>query len=280
MYAKPFRQGHKNDFRDAPAGYRGHRPTTRRVPSKTNKRIDLQALHRVCSRLISERTAAINQIRGFLLEGGIVVQQGQRFLRQSLPGILAKRTDVLSLHLIRIIAGLAPRADDWRRLDERVKPVSDEIETVVKSDDNCRRMTTVLGVGPIICNAMIAAIGGGLHLREVGIFQHGPASFPSKYRSATGQSPGASPNEATVTCTCSSCKQIVSSCCDGARCGVALAFGEIVPVRMRQRANMRRNWSGACRARHRSGRRRGCRRSRRHEWRASARTAQYGARWP
>src|SRR5271156_1709312 len=71
-YAKPFRQGHKNDFRDAYAVAESvQRPSTRCVPVKTDNQLDLQALHRVRSRLISERTAVINQIRGFLLEHGI-----------------------------------------------------------------------------------------------------------------------------------------------------------------------------------------------------------------
>src|SRR5271169_2494894 len=66
-YAKPFRQGQKNDFRDAHAVAEAvQRPTTRFVPAKTNEQLDLQALHRVRSRLVSERTAVINQIRGFL----------------------------------------------------------------------------------------------------------------------------------------------------------------------------------------------------------------------
>ena len=85
-YAKPFRQGHKNDFRDAHSVAEAvQRPTTRFVPAKTNEQLDLQALHRVRSRLVSERTAVINQIRGFLLERGIIVRQGLRFLRQALP---------------------------------------------------------------------------------------------------------------------------------------------------------------------------------------------------
>ena len=50
------------------------RPTTRFVPAKTDEQLDLQALHRVRSRLVSERTAVINQIRGFLLERGIIVR--------------------------------------------------------------------------------------------------------------------------------------------------------------------------------------------------------------
>ena len=69
----------------------------------------------VRSRLVSERTAVINQIRGFLLEHGIIVRQGQRFLRQLLPDILAKRTDVLSPRMVRIIGDLV---GDRRQLDE------------------------------------------------------------------------------------------------------------------------------------------------------------------
>jgi hypothetical protein len=106
-YAKRFRQGHKNDFRDAHAIAEAvERPSTRCVPVKTDDQLDLQALHRVRSRLIGQRTAVINQIRGFLLEHGIAVRQGLRFLRQQLPDILAKRSD----------AGLATATDPQQRL--------------------------------------------------------------------------------------------------------------------------------------------------------------------
>jgi hypothetical protein len=44
----------------------------------------------VRERLVSQRTAIINQIRAFLLERGIAVRHGLRFLRAELPGILAK----------------------------------------------------------------------------------------------------------------------------------------------------------------------------------------------
>jgi transposase len=158
-YAKPFRQGHKNDFRDAHAVAEAvQRPTTRFVPAKTNEQLDLQTLHRVRSRLVSERTAVVNQIRGFLLERGIIVRQGLRFLRQLLPDILAKRTDVLSPRMVRIVSDLA---GDWRQLDDRIETVTDEIETLAKSDDSCRRVMTVPGIGPLISSAMVAAIGNG-----------------------------------------------------------------------------------------------------------------------
>jgi transposase len=158
-YARPFRQAHKNDFRDAYAIAEAvQRPTTRCVPVKTDDQLDLQALHRVRSRLISDRTAVINQIRGFLLERGIPVRQGLRFLRQQLPEILAKRTDVLSPRMIRIVADLS---GDWRRLDERIEHVTEEIEVLAHSTETCRQLMTVPGIGPIIASAMVAAIGNG-----------------------------------------------------------------------------------------------------------------------
>ena len=67
------------------------RPTMRVVPTKTVEQLDLQALHRVRSRLASQRTAVINQIRTFLLERGIAVRQGLRSLRQALPGIVPRQ---------------------------------------------------------------------------------------------------------------------------------------------------------------------------------------------
>ena len=69
----------------------------------------------------------ISQIRGFLLEHGIAVRQGLRFLRQQLPDILAKRSDVLSSRMIRIMVDLS---DDWRSLDERIEYVTEEIEVL------------------------------------------------------------------------------------------------------------------------------------------------------
>jgi len=55
----------------------------------------------------SQRTGIINQIRAFLLERGVAVRQGLRFLRTELPGILATRSDVLSSRMMHVVEDLA-----------------------------------------------------------------------------------------------------------------------------------------------------------------------------
>jgi transposase len=159
QYVKPFLKGHKNDYRDAEAIAEAvTRPTMRFVPLKTADQLDLQALHRVRSRLVGQRTAVINQIRGFLLEHGIAVRQGPSALRLALPDILGHRTDVLSPRMVRLIEGLT---GDWRWLDARIDAVTTEIETAAMQDEDCRRLASSPGVGPIIASAMVAAIGNG-----------------------------------------------------------------------------------------------------------------------
>lgn len=158
-YVKPFLKGHKNDFRDAEAIAEAvQRPTMRFIAIKTAEQLDCQALHRIRERLVSQRTGIINQIRAFLLDRGIAVRQGLRFLRTELPIILASRTDVLSPRMLRLIEGLAL---DWRRLDERIEAITTEITALAEVDTGARRVMSVPGIGPIISTAMVAAIGGG-----------------------------------------------------------------------------------------------------------------------
>ena len=128
------------------------------VATKTADQLDLQALHRVRERFVGQRTGIINQLRAFMLERGIAVRQGLRFLRAELPGILATRSDALSPRMLRILEDLSA---DWRRLDARIEGLSSEIEALARQDKGCERLMTVPGIGPIISSAMVAAIGTG-----------------------------------------------------------------------------------------------------------------------
>jgi len=162
---KPFLKGHKHDYRDAEAVAESvQRPTMSFVAIKTPDQMDLLTLHRVRSRLVSQRTSVTNQIRSFLLERGIIVRQGLAPLRQAFPGILGSSSDTLSPRMVRLIADLA---EDWRGLDERITAVSAEIEALAAQDEHCHRLMSVPGIGPIISSAVVAAIGTGAGFKQV-----------------------------------------------------------------------------------------------------------------
>src|SRR5882757_204753 len=152
-YVRAYSKGQKNDFRDAEAIAEAvQRPTMKFVATKTADQLDLQALHRVRERLVRQRTGIINQIRAFLLERGVAVRQGRRFLRAELPGILATGCEVLSERIVHLIEDLA---GDWRRLDERIEGLSGEIGALARQDAGCERLMGVPGIGPIISGAMV-----------------------------------------------------------------------------------------------------------------------------
>jgi len=158
-YVKPFNKGQKNDYNDAEAiAEAAVRPNLNFVKEKTQDQLDLQALHRVRSRLVSRRTATINQIRAFLIEQGITVRTGAHALRNSLFAILRNRKDEISPRMNDLIVGLHA---DWQGLDARIETSTGEIEMISKREVNCQLLMSVPGIGPIISTAMVAAIGTG-----------------------------------------------------------------------------------------------------------------------
>ena len=84
-YVRAYSKGQKNDFCDAEAiDEPVQHPTMKFVATKTADQLDLQALHRVRERLVSQRTGVVNQIRNFLLDRGVAIRQGLRVPRRRL----------------------------------------------------------------------------------------------------------------------------------------------------------------------------------------------------
>jgi len=132
VYVQPFNKGQKNDYNDAEAiAEAALRPNLKTVSEKTQEQLDLQALHRVRSRLVSRRTATMNQIRAFLIEQGITVRRSVAALRTSLQAILDHRDDEMSLRMRKLILGLQ---QDWIWTDRRIEMTTSEIKSVSESE--------------------------------------------------------------------------------------------------------------------------------------------------
>lgn len=164
QYVKPYVKTNKSDFIDAEAIAEAvGRPTMRFVPLKTDDQLDMQSVHRVRERWVIRRTAVVNQIRGLLLERGIVVRQGRRHLEAALPDILEDATAKLSSALRMLLSQLK---EELEELANWIGEADGTMARAAREHEACRRLTAVPGIGPVTATALVAAIGNGAAFRK------------------------------------------------------------------------------------------------------------------
>src|SRR5271155_4447995 len=164
QFVKPFVKSNKNDFVDAEAIAEAvDRQNMRFVPIKTDDQLDLQAIHRVRDRLISRRTAVINQLRAFLLERGLVFAQTPAKLRAALPDVLENADLDLTTQMRSLIDLLWK---EWKTVEAQIEGLSLELERISATDPGCTRIRRIPGIGPIVATAIVAAIGNGAAFRK------------------------------------------------------------------------------------------------------------------
>ena len=164
QYVKPYVKTNKSDYIDAEAIAEAvGRPTMRFVPIKSDDQLDLQSLHRVRERWIMRRTAVVNQIRGLLLERGITLRKGRRYVDEALPRILADPATKLSGAVLVLLTELKL---ELAQLAEKIDRADQSMAQMAGENEACRRLVTMPGVGPVIATAIIATIGNGAAFRK------------------------------------------------------------------------------------------------------------------
>ncbi len=157
QFVKPYVKSNKNDAADAEAICEAaQRPGMRFVAVKTVEQQDIQAIHRMRSLAVQQRTAQINQIRGLLLEYGLEVAQGRAALQRRLPEILEDADNGLSE---RFRAEVHELAEELRHLNERVAHYDEQIEQIARGDAHARALMTIPGLGAKGATALLAAVG-------------------------------------------------------------------------------------------------------------------------
>ncbi len=164
QFVKPYVKSNKNDANDAEAICEAvARPTMRFVAIKTIEQQDIQAVHRIRSELVQQRTAKVNQIRGLLGEYGLVVGQRIDVLRKALPLILEDAENGLTVDFRTLLEGLQ---QDLITLDQRVDDMDKKIKLLASSNEDAKRLQQIPGIGPITATALISAIGDGKQFKR------------------------------------------------------------------------------------------------------------------
>lgn len=176
QFVRPFVQGNKNDFIDAQAICEAaSRPSMRFVTPKNEAQQTLSVLHRLRESLIRDRTKAINQLHGFLLEFGISLPVGKAVIRR-LPSVLAERALP-----VRLSALLQRLHEHFTYLDEQIKALDKEVASQVNEDDLGSRLLTIPCVGPITASVLAAEMGDGKQYASSRDFAASVGLVPRQY---------------------------------------------------------------------------------------------------
>src|SRR5208337_4937207 len=159
QHVKPYLLGNKNDFNDARAIAEAlTRPHIRGVALKTTEQQDIQAIHRLRSQCLRDRTAICNSVRGLLAEYGVVLGKGITILRKSIHGLLEDAENGLSLTFRHLLAKSYERLVE---LDGYIDFYTQELVIQSRQDDACQRLQEIPGFGPITASAFYSAVGNG-----------------------------------------------------------------------------------------------------------------------
>ena len=156
-FVKPFVKSNKNDAKDAEAiAEASRRPSMRFVGVKSVEQQDIQGIHRVREGFIKRRTALANEMRGLLLEYGIIIPQGIGNLKKKIPLILEDGENELTLEFRELLLELY---EELTRYFEKVEHYDKKLKSIYHQNNDCKRLSKIDGIGPITATALIAAIG-------------------------------------------------------------------------------------------------------------------------
>lgn len=157
QYVKPFVKTNKNDANDAEAIVEaGGRPSMHFVPIKQEAQQDIQSIHRVRSRLMKNKVALINEMRGILLEYGFTISQGASKVKPALRLILDKEDSALTLLMKELMEGLY---EELLQVEAGIRKQDAVIKNICAQHKPCKRLLTIPGVGPLTATAIIASVG-------------------------------------------------------------------------------------------------------------------------
>jgi len=156
QFVKPFVKTNKNDANDALAIVEAaSRPSMNFVPIKHVEQQDIQSIHRIRTRVVKNRTALINEIRGLCLEYGVVLTLGAARVKSSFCAAIADGDNELTSLSRESMQSLYEELVD---VEARLKNLNTRIRQLCRQNERCQRILKVPGVGELTATAIVAAV--------------------------------------------------------------------------------------------------------------------------
>jgi transposase len=131
------------------------RPTRRFVPIKSVAPHEIQARHRVRTRLLKARTALMNETRGLLHDYGLVVPPGALTFRQHVLATVAANEAKLTPMSQALFQQLE---EELAAIEERLARDDAQLTRWARRHPGCQRLMTLPGLGEVTATARVAAV--------------------------------------------------------------------------------------------------------------------------
>lgn len=115
-------------------------------------------LHHGRRLLVQQRVALSNHMRSVLLEYGIAVPVGNKWLMQRLPELLEEVDNGLPILSRQLLSELKA---DYEQLAERIGRLEQQLQAWHQQSGQSQRLETIPGVGLLTATALAAAIADG-----------------------------------------------------------------------------------------------------------------------
>jgi transposase len=188
QFVKPYVKTNKNDAADAEAICEAvARPNMRFVPAKNIEQQAVLMMHRAREGFVRHRTAQVNQLRGLLMEFGIVFAKGIAAARAGIPRVLADETNELPVRARHLLRRLF---DHLCELDRQVKAIEEQLQVWHRDDPASQRLRKIPGIGFVTATALVASIGDAKAFKNGRQFSAWLGLVPKQYSSGGKQTLG------------------------------------------------------------------------------------------
>ena len=154
-YVRAYVKTNKHDAADAEACCEAvQRPGMRFVPVKSEEQQSMLMVHRTRDLLVRQRTATVNALRGHLAEFGITAARGTAKARElmSLVGTDERVPAIAREALLQLV-------EQIRDIERKIEAFDKQLLSLARQNEVCRRLMTILGIGPIAATALVATVG-------------------------------------------------------------------------------------------------------------------------